>query len=105
MRISAFAGAASRRRVLSGVVAGVTRAAMAACAGTSTGGGTDNTAGQAKGPVSIDVLTRAGVTAQTGHSQWYANAAKTTFTPETNITLNLIDADPDVTTKLTGLGS
>jgi multiple sugar transport system substrate-binding protein len=45
------------------------------------------------------------VTAQTGHSQWYANAAKTTFTPETNITVNLIDADPDVTTKLTVLAS
>src|SRR5256885_13643496 len=101
MGISAFAGKTSRRSILGGAAAGVAGVTMAACAGSPGGGGGTGT--QSTGPVTIDILTRSGVTAQTGHSQWYANAAKTTFTPQTNITVNLIDADPDVTTKLTVL--
>jgi hypothetical protein len=46
----------------------------------SAGGGASSDTHSA-GPVTIDILTRAGVTAPTGHSQWYAKAAQTTFTP------------------------
>ncbi|MGH2368667.1 MAG: extracellular solute-binding protein [Chloroflexota bacterium] len=55
--------------------------------------------------MTIDVVTRSSVTAATGHSQWYNHAAKTTFTPQTNITVNLIDGLPNVTTKLTVMAS
>jgi len=58
-----------------------------------------------KAPVTIDVLTRPGVASLTGHSQWYAQVAKNSFTPQTNITVNLIDGDPDVTTKLNVLAA
>ena len=37
----------------------------------------------------------------TGHSQFYDQRAKKIFTPETNITVNLLDAQPDVGEKLT----
>jgi ABC-type glycerol-3-phosphate transport system substrate-binding protein len=86
-----------------GVVAGVSASGglLAACGiapGSSGGGDESKTASRA--PVTIDILTRSGVAAQTGHSQWYAQVAKNTFTPQTNITVNLFDGDPDVTTKL-----
>lgn len=51
---------------------------------------------QAQQPVSIEVLTRAGVAAASGHSQFYDKRAKAIFTPETGITVNLVDAQPDV---------
>jgi multiple sugar transport system substrate-binding protein len=92
----------SRRRVIGSSSLALAGAALAACGSASS---TAAPGAQSQGPVTIDVLTRSGVTAQTGHSQWYANAAKTTFTPQTNITVNLIDADPDVTTKLTVMAS
>src|SRR5207237_722929 len=98
MRFLTLDGKGSRRRMLGVAAGGLAGAALAACSGSASGG-TDTT--QSKGPVSIDILTRSGVASPTGHSQWYNSAAKTTFTPQTNITVNLIDADPDVTTKLT----
>ena len=94
---------ARRRAILGGGVAGLAGAALAACAaGGSQGatGGASGTAAPSKGPVSIDVLTRPGVSSPTGHSQWYRQTTDRKFTPETNITVNLIDADPDVTAKL-----
>ena len=57
------------------------------------------------GPVTVDVVTRSPVAAPTGHSQWYDHAAKTTFTPETGVTVNLIDGTPSVTEKLTVMAS
>jgi hypothetical protein len=93
---------ARRRALLGGGVAALAGAALAAC----TSGGEQGTSGAAgtaapsKGPISIDVLTRPGVSSPTGHSQWYQNTTVKKFTPETNITVNLIDADPDVTAKL-----
>jgi ABC-type glycerol-3-phosphate transport system substrate-binding protein len=74
----------------------------AACAPGATT--TESNPGASKGPVTIDVLTRSGVTSPTGHSQWYAQVAKNSFTPQTNITVNLIDAD-SVTEKLTVMAS
>jgi ABC-type glycerol-3-phosphate transport system substrate-binding protein len=51
---------------------------------------------QAQQPVSLEVLTRAGVASPSGHSQFYDRRAKQIFTPETGITVNLIDAQPNV---------
>ena len=108
---SAFVGAGiSRRRLLGVGGAGLGASILAACGASS--GGTSSSGGSAaqptaasKGPVSIDVLTRSGVASPTGHSQYFNNQAKSVFTPETNITVNFIDADPDVGTKLTVLAA
>jgi multiple sugar transport system substrate-binding protein len=81
---------------------GTLGAAFAASCGQPSGG---NTAATSKGPVSIEVLTRNGVASPTGHSQFYAKQAKTLFTPETNITVNLVDAQPSVGEKLTVLAA
>src|SRR5262245_43227851 len=103
------AGGAGRRRTRRRLL-GISAAGLAGTALVACGAGGSNSASESRpvastGPVSIDVLTRSGVAAPTGHSQWYANAAKTTFTPQTNITVNLFDADPDVTTKLNVLAA
>jgi ABC-type glycerol-3-phosphate transport system substrate-binding protein len=96
---------AGRRRLLGGVLAaGVGSAALAACA-PAGGGTTPGGATPARGPVSIDVLTRNGVTAASGHSQYYDKQAKALFTPETQITVNFVDAQPDVGQKLTVLAA
>jgi ABC-type glycerol-3-phosphate transport system substrate-binding protein len=51
--------------------------------------------------VTIEVLSRSGVSSPTGHSQFYDQRAKKLFTPETGITVNLLDAQPDVGEKPT----
>src|SRR6266498_3361878 len=99
-----FTGGSSRRRLLSAGAAALAGAALAAC-GASSGGAGDQKPAAKKGPVTIDVLTRSGVASPTGHSQYFNNQAKTIFTPETNITVNFIDADPDVGQKLTVLAA
>jgi multiple sugar transport system substrate-binding protein len=79
---------------------------LAACGGSSsTGGAPAAGASPAKGPVTIEVLTRAGVANPTGHSQYYAHITPERFTPENNITVNFIDAQPDVNEKLTVLAA
>jgi ABC-type glycerol-3-phosphate transport system substrate-binding protein len=83
------------------VVAGVAACGIATRSGRPSG----EPAPASKAPVTIDVLTRAGVAAETGHSQWYAKVARNSFTPQTGITVNLIDGDPDVTTKLNIMAS
>lgn len=95
----------TRRRLLGSAAVGVAGATLAACSGSATGGATATQPAASKAPVTIDILTRPGVSAPTGHSQWYAQVAKNSFTPQTNITVNLIDGDPDVTTKLNVLAS
>lgn len=55
---------------------------------------------QARSPVTIEVLTRPGVTSPTGHSQWYATITPRLFTPETNIAVTFIEGQPNVTEKL-----
>src|SRR5262245_13624037 len=95
-----------RRRALLAGTAGLAGAVLVACGGTSATGTTGQaTAAPRKGPVSIDVLTRDGVSAASGHSQYYNKQAKALFTPETNITVNFIDAQPDVGQKLTVLAA
>ena len=96
-------GAGSRRRLLGAGGAALAGAALAACGATGGTGGQQPAA--SKGPVSIDVLTRPGVASPTGHSQYYNTNAKQLFTPETNITVNFIDGDPDVGQKLTVLAA
>src|SRR5436190_17059533 len=98
--------AALRRRTLLAGTAGLAGAALVACGGTATSGtGAQGPAAPRKGPVSIDVLTRDGVSAASGHSQYFNKQAKALFTPETNITVNFIDAQPDVAQKLTVLAA
>jgi len=93
-RTTVFTGAA-------GLLAGPLLAACGAVTspGASSDGGSGSGA-KSKGPVTIEVLTRNGVTSPTGHSQYYAAAARDRFTPETNITVNLVDAQPSVGEKL-----
>jgi ABC-type glycerol-3-phosphate transport system substrate-binding protein len=86
---------------LAGIAAGAPAAgllALAAC-GPSEGG----TVAPAKttAPVTIEVLTRNGVSSPSGHSQFFAHQAAKVFTPETGITVNFIDAQPNVGEKLT----
>jgi multiple sugar transport system substrate-binding protein len=90
----------SRRSVIGTGASGVAAALLAAC-----GAGAQQPAAQKKGPVTIEVLTRSGVSAPDGHSQFFDKRAKAIFTPETNITVNFVDAAPDVGQKLTVLAT
>ncbi|MGH2351424.1 MAG: extracellular solute-binding protein [Chloroflexota bacterium] len=99
----------SRRRVVGTGLAGLAGTVFVACGGAAgtTGGPEAGATGAAKSkePVTIEVLTRNGVANPTGHSQFYARQAKQIFTPETNITVNLVDAQPNVGEKLTVLAA
>ena len=91
----------TRRRALgTGAGGALAAAALAACgpAGGPAGGAP---AARSKGPVTIEVVTRAGVASPSGHSQFYDKQARNLFTPETNITVTFIDAQPHVGEKLT----
>ncbi|MBU6287160.1 MAG: hypothetical protein ACKO2D_08645 [Chloroflexota bacterium] len=57
-------------------------------------------AGASTGPVTIEILTRDGVEAPTGHSQFYNNQAKKNFTPDSKITVQFVDGKPNVGEKL-----
>jgi ABC-type glycerol-3-phosphate transport system substrate-binding protein len=101
-----------RRRwvVGAGALSALSGAALAACGpfggGQSGQAGGDGTPGApSRGPVTIEVLTRPGVHNPTGHSQFYQRQAQTLFTPETNITVNLVDASPNVGENLTVLAA
>lgn len=54
----------------------------------------------ATGPVTIEILTRDGVEAPTGHSQFYNNQAKKLFTPDSKVTVKFLDAKPNAGEKL-----
>jgi ABC-type glycerol-3-phosphate transport system substrate-binding protein len=103
------AGRARRRQLLGGagvaLAAGAGGAALGACAPGGGGGTTAALPTPARGPQSIDVVTRNGVSAASGHSQFYDKQAKALFTPETQITVNFVDAQPDVGQKLTVLAA
>jgi multiple sugar transport system substrate-binding protein len=101
----------SRRHTL-GAATGLAGIVLAACgqasggtSGTSSGASGGTQTSPSKGPVTIEVLTRPGVANPTGHSQFYDARAKKIFTPETNITVNFVDAQPDVGEKLTTLAA
>jgi multiple sugar transport system substrate-binding protein len=74
--------------------------AMGGCGapGAPSGAGGDKPASRA--PITIEVLTRPGVANPTGHSQFYATITPQRFTPETNITVTFVDAQPNVAEKL-----
>jgi multiple sugar transport system substrate-binding protein len=91
----------TRRRVVGVGATATTGLLMAACGA----GGQQQPAAQNKGPVTIEVLTRNGVANVDGHSQFYDKRAKQIFTPQTNITVNFLDAQPDVAEKLTVMAS
>ena len=87
----------SRRHII-GAGAATSAGILAAACGPAQSAPTNAPA--AKGPVTIEVLTRNGVTSPTGHSQFYDRQAKTHFTPKTNITVSFVDAQPNVGEKL-----
>ena len=99
---SSNGGRVSRRRAIgsaAGGLAGVIAAAngVTAAEGAGVMGATSQApAIQAQQAVSLEVLTRAGVASPSGHSQFYDKRAKAIFTQETGITVNLIDAMPNV---------
>ena len=99
----------SRRRLIGAAgaaVAPLAGSALAACGALGAQpGASGGAASPAKGPVTIEVLTRAGVANPTGHSQYYASITPQRFTPETNITVNFVDAQPNVAEKLLVLAS
>jgi ABC-type glycerol-3-phosphate transport system substrate-binding protein len=99
-----FDGGAHRltRRSLPVTAAGLAAVALAC---TQRGGTSEGQPAPSTGPVTIEILTRSPVVADTGHSQWYAHASQTTFTPQTNITVNLFDGVPSVTEKLLVMAS
>ena len=97
----------TRRRVLAAGGIGLAPFVMQACGGAQTvpANGGAPTPARSKEPVTIEVLTRTGVANPTGHSAWYAYTTGKTFTPETNVTIHLIEGQPDIGTKLNVLAS
>ena len=94
----------TRRRIVLSASTMAAGGLLGACGGTSSIGTAPGAAGSpAKGPVTIEVLTRAGVANPTGHSQYYAHITPERFTPESNITVNFVEGQPDVNEKLTVL--
>jgi len=83
--------------------AGVAGAAAFATA-CGAGGGSQPAAPTQKGPVTIDVLTYAGITNPTGRGQWFAKITPQNFTPQTQITVNWIEA-PDLAQKIITLSA
>jgi ABC-type glycerol-3-phosphate transport system substrate-binding protein len=55
--------------------------------------------------VTIEIVTRSGVASPTGHSQFYAQRARSVFTPATDITVEFVDAQPNVGEKLSILAA
>jgi ABC-type glycerol-3-phosphate transport system substrate-binding protein len=51
-------------------------------------------------PVTIEIVTRDGVEAPTGHSQFYNAQAKKNFTPASKITVQFVDGKPNAGEKL-----
>src|SRR5262245_33271837 len=95
----------SRRSLTRWALGAPAAALLAGCGGGAPAAGDGPRPAARLGPLTIDVVTRSPVAAATGHSQWYDQAAKTTFTPETGVTVNLIDGLPSVTEKLTVMAS
>ena len=88
----------SRRTLVLGTTLTSVSGLVGACAGPSA---TTAAPTAVKGPVTIEVLTRAGVGLPTGHSQFYAKITPQLFTPQSNITVDFVEGDnPDVTQKL-----
>ena len=88
----------SRRTMVLGTMLTSVSGLLGACAGPSA---TTAAPTVVKGPVTIEVLTRAGVGLPTGHSQFYAKITPQLFTPQANTTVDFVEGDnPDVTQKL-----
>ena len=92
-------------RAAGGLVVGSAGGALVLACGQGAGQPPEGPVGRSAGPVSIEVLTRAGVTNTTGHSQFYATVTPARFTPETGISVTLVDAQPSVAEKLLVMAS
>jgi len=91
--------ALTRRAYLGGATAAMGSVAAAACGATGGGAG-GGTAQKSKGPVTIDVLTYTGIANPTGRGQWFAKTTPQNFTPQSQITVNWIEADGGLQQKL-----
>jgi ABC-type glycerol-3-phosphate transport system substrate-binding protein len=96
--------AITRRRVLAITGAAGTMGAAAFTAACGAGG-TSGQASPKKGPVTIDVLTYTGITNPTGRAQWFAKTTPQNFTPQTDITVNWIEADGGLVQKMVTLSA
>src|SRR5262245_34398015 len=94
------ATATSRRRYLEVMGAGL-GVLSAACAGASA----PESAKPQTGPVTIDVLTYAGLASPTGRAQWYAKITPQVFTPQTQITVNWIEGVPTLPEKIISMSA
>ena len=70
----------SRRGLMRWALGTPSAALVAGCGGAPAAGSEPRPAARL-GPLTVDVVTRSPVAAATGHSQWYAQVAKTSFTP------------------------
>ena len=95
---SADSASPTTRRGVLGAMAGLSGLSGGALAGC--GGVAASQPAASKQPVTIEVLTRAGVASPSGHSQFYNAITPQQFTPESGITVRFIDAEPDVAQKL-----
>ncbi len=94
-----------RSHLLQGAV--IAGGAVAACRQAGEGQPAGQPTIQARPPVTIEVLTRPGLAdpCQCGFSQWFANVTPKRFTPETNITVNFTEGQPNISEKLLVLAS
>ncbi|HEX2325065.1 MAG TPA: extracellular solute-binding protein, partial [Chloroflexota bacterium] len=92
-------------RAAGGLVVGSAGGALVLACGQGARQPPEGPVGRSAGPVSIEVLTRAGVTNDSGHSQFYATVTPARFTPETGISVTLVDAQPSVAEKLLVMAS
>ena len=94
------AGRVTRRRL-----AGAAGALGAAAAAAACGPGPQPQPQAQRGPVAIDVLTYTGINNPTGRAQWFAKTTPQNFTPQTQITVNWIEADGGLSQKLIALSA
>ncbi|NBX47742.1 MAG: sugar ABC transporter substrate-binding protein, partial [Chloroflexi bacterium] len=98
-------GRPSRRRLL-GIGGSALSLLLAACGGEAAPAAAPAKADPTKAPAAAaattapEILTRDGVEAPTGHSQFFNNQAKKNFTPDSKITVQFVDAKPNVGEKL-----
>lgn len=98
--------AGTTRRAYLGSASVIAGAAGALLLTAACGGAGQSSQSQAsKGPVTIDVLTYTGINNPTGRAQWFAKTTPQNFTPQSQVTVNWIEADGGLSQKLITLAA